>query len=80
MLVSQAVSIEWACGHAQHLIVGDDMPHACQSCYSPDEPLVEFVDGMRVVCWICKKPIKPEKAPRALCAKCGTGGGLGPYT
>lgn len=43
-------------------------------------PLVEFVDGKRVVCWICKKKIKPQKAERALCAHCATGGGLGPYT
>lgn len=45
------------------------------------EELVEFVDGKRVVCWICKKPLhKPDKAERALCAHCATGGGLGPYT
>lgn len=39
-----------------------------------------ILDGMRVNCWICEKPITPAKAPRALCGKCATGGGLGPYT
>ena len=46
----------------------------------PENTLIEVVDGLRVVCWICKESIKPQKASRALCAKCATGGGLGPYT
>lgn len=25
---------------------------------------------MRTTCWICEKPIEPDKAPRALCGPC----------
>lgn len=31
----------------------------------------------RVTCWGCGKKIKPNKAPRALCADCAYGGYLG---
>jgi hypothetical protein len=37
--------------------------------------------GERTTCWICGKALrKPDKAIRALCHICATGGGLGPYT
>lgn len=37
IVVMQAASISWSCGHVQHVEIGDEIAPTCPTCYAIEE-------------------------------------------